>query len=77
MAKENDTGYTILKWNGKYGRDAKFVVRDDASGKQSLFTPGFTRDIVWTSTDLANTLEMKQWSDFGDEHIDDLEDVAM
>jgi hypothetical protein len=71
------TGYTLLKWNGQYGRDAKFVVRDNSTGKQSLFTPGALRDVVWSSVDLANTLEMKKWQDFGDETVDNLEDVAM
>lgn len=70
------TGFTFLKWNGKYGRDAKFVVRDNGTGKQSLFTPGNMRDIVWTSTDLSNTLEMGKWEDFGDETVDNLDEVA-
>ena len=70
------TGFTFLKWNGKYGRDSKFVVRDNSTGKQSLFTPGCMRDLVWTSSDLANTLEVKSWEDFGDETVDNLEDVA-
>ncbi len=72
----NGTGYTFLRWNGKYGRDAKFVVRDNASGKQSLFTPGCMHDITWVTTDLANTQETKDWETFGDETVDNLEEVA-
>lgn len=72
----NGTGFTILKWNSKYGRDAKFVVRDNATGKQSMFTPGFVNDVVWTSHDLSTAPEMSKWEDFGDETVDNLEDVA-
>lgn len=70
------TGYTFLKWNGKYGRDAKFVVRDNSTGKQSLFTPGCMHDITWVTTDLASSPEMGEWEDFGEETVDNLEDVA-
>lgn len=68
--------YTFLKWNEKYGADAKFVVRDNDSGKQSMFTPGRTQDLVWTNMDLENASELKDWSDFGEETVDDLEPIA-
>lgn len=68
--------YTFLKWNSKYGADAKFVVRNNSTGQQSVFTPGRTQDLVWSKTDLANSPEVKGWSDFGDESVDDLEKVA-
>jgi len=71
-----NTGYTFLRWNGEYGRGAKFVVRDNSTGKQSLFTPGRTQDLTWTSTDLANTLELKNWEEFGNETVENLEEVA-
>jgi hypothetical protein len=69
--------YTMLKWNGSYGKDAKFVVQDDKNGQQSMFTPGRTQDLVWTTTKLAETPEIQKWDDFGNEHVDDLDDVMM
>lgn len=68
--------FTFLKWNGKYSGDAKFVVRDNNSGKQSIFTPGRVQDIVWTGNDLAGSQEFKGWEDFNNETVDDLEEVA-
>lgn len=68
--------YTFLKWNSKYGKDANFVVRDNDSGKQSMFTPGRTQDIVWTSANLESTPEVAKWDDFQNETVDNLEDVA-
>lgn len=69
-------GYTFLKWNSKYGQDAKFVVQDNASGKQSMFTPGRTQDLVWTTAKLHETPEIAKWDDFGNETVEKLEDVA-
>ncbi|AYP68571.1 hypothetical protein EalM132_00059 [Exiguobacterium phage vB_EalM-132] len=68
--------YKFLKWNGSYGSDAKFVVEDTKTGKQSMFTPGRAQDVVWTGTNLAETPEIKEWQDFGEETVDDLEAVA-
>lgn len=73
---ENRNGYTFLKWNGKYSDDAKFVVRDNDTGKQSMFTPGRTQDLVWTQTDLSTAPEMNEWQDFGEETVPDLEPIA-
>lgn len=70
------TGYTFLKWNEKYGADARFVVRDNKSGKQSMFTPGRTNDVIWTSANIEGLPEVKNWSDFGNETVEDLESVA-
>lgn len=72
----HSTGYTFLKWNGKYGDDAKFVVRDNKNGKQSMFTPGRPEDIAWANTDLENDEDIAEWQDFGNETVDDLTDVA-
>ncbi|MNH29945.1 hypothetical protein D3C77_517640 [compost metagenome] len=72
----NQTGYTFLKWNGQYGAHAKFVVRDNSTGQQSMFTPGRTQDLVWTGSDLENDPHLKDWSDFGNETVPDLEEVA-
>lgn len=69
--------YTILKWNGKYSSDCKFVIQDNKNGKQSVFTPGRVSDLVWTTNKLDTTPEISKWEDFGDEKVDNLEDVAM
>lgn len=72
----NKAGFTFLKWNGKYSDDAKFVVRDNSTGKQSMFTPGRTQDLVWTSSDLENMPEVQDWEEFGNETVDDLDAIA-
>ncbi|MDP4224889.1 MAG: hypothetical protein Q8910_00770 [Bacteroidota bacterium] len=72
----HNTGYTFLKWNGKYGDDSKFVVRDNKNGKQSLFTPGRPEDLMWANTDLTQDPDISEWQEFGDETVDDLTDVA-
>lgn len=76
MADQAKGGYTFLKWNGKYGDDAKFVVRNNDTGQQSMFTPGRTQDLMWTKTDLENAPEIQGWQDFGNETVDDLEPIA-
>lgn len=68
--------FTFKKWNGEYGAGAKFVTEDDDTGKQCMFTPGKTQDIVWTTSDLSATPEVKDWQDFGEEQVENLEDVA-
>lgn len=69
-------GYTFLRWNGKYGREAKFVVKDNEHNLQSIFIPGRIQDLVWTSADLANVPELKEWSSFNNETVDNLDVVA-
>ena len=73
---ENNKTYTFLRWNEQYGAKAKFIVRNNQTGQQALFTPGRTEDMVWTKMDLSSDEEMKNWSDFGNETVDDLESVA-
>lgn len=68
--------YTFLKWNGEYGAGAKFVVQDNNTGKQSMFTPGKEQDVVWSSAKLDQMPEIKDWQDFGKETVDNLEEVA-
>lgn len=77
MTQEGKKGeYTILKWNGKQGLSTKFIVRDNNTGKQSVLVPGRVQDIVWTRLDLSNDPGIKLWEDFGNESVDDLEDVV-
>lgn len=69
--------YTILKWNGSYGEEAKFIVRDNQNGQQSVFIPGRTSDLVWTTSQLDKAPEIDAWEDFKEEKVDNLDDVAM
>lgn len=68
--------FMFVKWNGKYGDDAKFVVQNMQTDEQALFTPGEMEDITWTNKGLADADEFKTWQDFGNEKVDDLSDVA-
>lgn len=74
--KNYKTGYTILRWNGIYGKEAKFIVRDNCNNHQSIFIPGRVQDLVWTSVDLTNVPELNDWSSFGNEIVEDLELIA-
>lgn len=67
-------GFTFLRWNGEYGKKAVFVVKDNKTNKQTLFTPERLEDIAWTDRNLAD--DYKNWEEFGNETVDNLEDVA-
>lgn len=43
---------------------------------QSMFTLGRTQDLIWTHTRLDKLDPMKNWSDFGEETVDDLGPIA-
>lgn len=68
--------YNLLKWNGKDGESAVFVVRDNQKGMFSLFTPDKLGDLAWVTQDLSKTGEAKSWEDFEEEPIQNLEDVV-
>ena len=72
-----ETRYTLLRWNGKEGDEAIFVVRDNFENTQSLFTPGQCKNLHWIPRDLSNEPEYKEWSDFGDERVENLEWVMV
>lgn len=69
-------GYTFLKWNKKYGTNAQFVVKDNTTNKQSLFSPARPSDLTWVDKDLSSSSEYKDWDDFGNEKIDNLNEVV-
>ncbi|MNW28236.1 hypothetical protein D3C74_50580 [compost metagenome] len=69
-------GFTFLLWNGKYGEQAKFIVRDNSTQKLSYFTPGDMDGISWTNSDLTKDSTVAGWDGFEDETVDDLEDVV-
>ena len=63
-------GYTALRWNGKTGDEAKFVMRRESDNSQTLFSS--SHDIIWTHTDMANEPNFAAWHCFGDQRIDSL-----
>lgn len=72
-----ETGYTFLRWNGLYGEDAIFLVRDNSNGYEGLFTPGYPDKIMWSEQNLELVYpQLLTWSDFGYETVDDLTDLA-
>ena len=70
----NESGYTFLKWNKKYGGAAVFVVKRNSDNKQSLFSPGRVGDVTWVDKDLAAVKTDRD--DFGNEQVTNLEDVV-
>jgi hypothetical protein len=74
--KENQKRYTLLKWNGNYGDESKFIVLDNLTGRQSLFKPGKCEELFWFHLDLANDKSVVSWDDFGDESFDELEPIV-
>ena len=68
--------YTFLKWNGEYGSESNFVVRENATGKQSYFSPDNPKDVAFVDEDLTKDPLVKSWDTFGNETIDDLNDVV-
>ena len=69
--------YILMKWNGKYGNAAQFIVKNKKTGKYTLFTPDHTEDIAWVDQDLTQEGEYKSWEDFGQETVNYLENVQM
>ncbi|MCH6265111.1 hypothetical protein [Neobacillus citreus] len=69
--------YTLLKWNGEYGIETKFIVKDNLTNMQSLLIPGKLESMYWFEANLANDVAVTNWEDFGDTSLDDLEDVMM
>jgi hypothetical protein len=68
--------YTILKWNKTYGTKAQFIVKDNDTGKQALFSPARSSDIAWVDKDLTEDEEYKKWDDFGKEQVKDIKDIV-
>jgi len=68
--------YTLLKWNGEYGSEAKCIVRDNFTEKQSLFIPGRCEDLFWFQSNLEVDKTVSSWEEFGEESFDELESIA-
>ena len=68
--------FTFLKWNGKYGDEAKFIVRDNELNMQGLFIPGKYEDLFWFYSDLSKDKAVSDWEEFGEEGVDDLYQIA-
>lgn len=68
--------YTLKLWNKKYGNGAKFIVQDE-EGKFAEFSPTAPKDIAWGDKDLTKEAEYKDWDDFQNEKVADLNTVIM
>lgn len=69
--------YALKLWNKKYGAPAQFIVENTTNGKFSLFQPSRAKDTAWVDADLTKDPDYKDWDDFQNEPIDDLNDVIM
>ena len=69
--------YILKKWNGKYGKDAKFIVFDKKAHKYTLFSLDNPNDLAWVDNNLAENKEYANWSSFEDEPVDSLDDIIM
>lgn len=68
--------FELILWNGEYGNDSAFIVRNEADGKFCLFRPAHRDDVAWTDEDLTKKSEYRsgQWQRFSNppEKIEDL-----
>lgn len=73
----HEFGYTFLRWNGYYGDESLFLVRDNSTGNESLFTPGYMHKIMWSEKSLELVFpQLLTWKTFGYETVDDLDYVS-
>ena len=68
--------YNITLWNGKYGNGARFIVKDNTTGKFTEFSPTRPKDVAWVASDLGTQDEYKGWQDFQNEPVDDLNSIV-
>lgn len=70
------SAYTLKVWNGKYGNNARFIVKDNKTEKYGEFAPARPKDIAWVREDLTQKEEYKSWESFQDEPLDTLEGIV-
>lgn len=68
--------YIIKLWNGKYGKEARFIIERKADGKQTEFEPKNLKDMAWVDK-LSASGDYKAWQSFEDEPVDDLALIEM
>ena len=69
--------YVLKLWNQAWGLAAKFVAYDPATKKYTEYSPRRTKDVVWTSTDLTQSEQYREWEDCNNEEIQELEDAII
>lgn len=74
--EKSENRYTILRWNGEDGEDALFVIKDNLTGKQTLFSPYAPELVDWVDYDLLRQEPMNTWQDFGNESVSSLDDIV-
>ena len=68
-----ETGYTILKWNGRDDHGARFILKDNRNGKMTHYKPQEkVSNLTWVAHDLTLEPAFKQWEDFDNEKVEDL-----
>ncbi|WP_100486227.1 DUF1643 domain-containing protein [Sporolactobacillus pectinivorans] len=66
--------YTLLKWNGKSGAEAHYIVKDNNDGTQSLIADG--REPVWFHLDLAGDPAVADWRSDQGNNFDNIRQLA-
>lgn len=69
--------YTLLKWNGKFGKGAKFVAKDNERNLYCVFAPAHSEDREWVKEDLSKKGKYSKWEDFENEMVEDIDMVIM
>lgn len=68
-----NTGYTILRWNGRDDHGARFILKDNRTGKMTHYRPQEKlTNLAWVSHDLTTEKEFSDWDDFANEQVEDL-----
>lgn len=69
----NESGYTILRWNGRDDDGARFILKDNTSGKMTHYRPQEKlSNLAWVSHDLTTEPSFSKWEDFDNEQVEDL-----
>lgn len=69
--------FVLKLWNKQYGEGAKFIVQNESDEKYCEFSPFRPKDIAWVTNDLTKEAEYKDWDNFQNEKVENLEDVLM
>lgn len=65
--------YTVMKWNGKSGLDAQYIIRDNTNRTQSLIAKGLNP--VWFHLNLDSDPAVSQWISNQNRSIDELQQI--
>lgn len=67
------TGYTIMRWNGHDDNRARFILKDNRTGRMTHYRPQEkVGNLSWTSHDLTTEKPFRNWEEFENEQVEDL-----